>query len=281
MARISSGDTYVEVLPELGGTIARFSTVKDGQTIDWLTPRSEATPGCFPMVPFASRITEGAFIYEGKQISLPVNVQGENVPIHGFAWQSTWRLVKLSERKVLLRYEHRAGAWPWQFRVDLSYSLSGRSLLAEIEVTNRSVSAMPLGLGFHPYFPVTDECQVFANVTHEWLLDEMLLPLKQVAFEPRSWHPQKERLDNVYSGWDQRAEIIWPERENAVILRASECFEHFVLFSPGEYFCAEPISNMVDGFNMMARGEAGHGVNVLAPQSKMFAWMQIEPRLGV
>jgi len=30
-----------------------------------------------------------------------------------------------------------------------------------------------------------------------------------------------------------------------------------------DFFCVEPVSNVTDAFNMMDRGEAGHGTTVL------------------
>ena len=117
-----------------------------------------------------------------------------------------------------------------------------------------------------------------ASVSHQWHLDDELIPKHIERVNSAQWYPAREQLDTVYTGWQREARLSWPDRMAELTISASEHFEHFVIYSQDEYFCAEPISNMVDGFNMLARGEDGHGVTVLGSGEQMTAWVKLEPR---
>lgn len=279
MVTIESGTTSVQVLPEEGALITRYRTVGSSEEIDWLLPRSRKYAGSFVMVPFTSRIAGGQFQFRGERFEIKPNVAGESYPIHGFAWQRSWQVVEQSESSVILRCVEDAGDWPWSYRADLELALEDRNLTLRLDVMNDSQQAMPVGIGFHPYFASTPLCHVDALVNHQWYLDEALIPTHKEAINIDRWHPAREQLDNVYSGWQQKAQLVWPERRAELAMTASECFEHFVIYSEDESFCAEPVSNMVDGFNMMARGEQGHGVTVLESGGRMSGWVKFEPLL--
>lgn len=78
---------------------------------------------------------------------------------HGFARDLPWRVVSVDGQKVVLELASTAATrehFPWDFAVELSYALHGTTLHVEQRVANKSDTAMPFGLGFHPYFYVPD-----------------------------------------------------------------------------------------------------------------------------
>jgi len=56
-------------------------------------------------------------------------------------------------------------------------------------------------------------------------------------------------------------------------------FGHLVVYTPADegFFCVEPVSNITDAFNMLARGETGHGVLVLEPDTEVSGWVEFTP----
>ena len=278
MVTIASGATSLQVLPEAGGLISYYRTQRADRAVDWLIPRSDQHAGSFVMIPFASRVAHGAFRFQGRLIHLKPNMDHERYPIHGFGWLREWQVLEHHESSLCLRYAEDSDDWPWAFHADLTISLEEASLSLDFKVVNDAPAPMPLGLGFHPYFPVSAACSVSAVVSHQWHLDDQLIPTDMERVDPGHWYPARERLDTVYAGWQREARLVWPERGAELTISASEHFEHFVIYSQDDFFCAEPISNMVDGFNMMARGEEGHGVTVLESGEEMSAWVKLEPR---
>jgi galactose mutarotase-like enzyme len=72
---------------------------------------------------------------------------------HGFARNLPWRVAG-ENRLVLEATDATRAQYPWDFRVELSFSLTETTLRIEQRVENQSGEAMRFGFGFHPYFAV-------------------------------------------------------------------------------------------------------------------------------
>ena len=72
-------------------------------------------------------------------------------------------------------------------------------------------------------------------------------------------------IDNTFTGWDRRARIEWPEWDAEILIKSEAPLDFLVMYAPldKDFFCVEPVSNVTDAFNMMDRGEMGHGTRVL------------------
>ena len=95
----------------------------------------------------------------GNRLDLP---QGSyTLAQHGFARDLPWQLQPLSDgsgiRLVLESNPQTLAAFPFAFRLSLDYRLepSALEILATVEHTAGSESAMPFSLGLHPYFAVS------------------------------------------------------------------------------------------------------------------------------
>jgi aldose 1-epimerase len=150
----------------------------------------------------------------------------------------------------------------------------------QVSVTNDHGHRMPLGIGWHPYFPVTSLCSVTTAVTHQWLLDDELFPLRKAAFRLAGFKPGRERLDTVFAGWDRRLIIRWPEKSATLSMQASSPYDYLVFYSPNdEFFCAEPVSNLPDAFNAYAGGADESGTRVLEPGATARASLSLIPEI--
>jgi len=145
--------TRVGIDVERGGCLTEYATSQGGETHHWLVPAGSEYPGCFPMVPFCSRIAHGVFQFGGRSVSLPANDASGTHAIHGHGYQQPWQVLSQEAHSVTLGYEYMPGAWPWHYRVDQQVSLAGARLTLSMQVTNLSDEAMPVGAGIHPFFP--------------------------------------------------------------------------------------------------------------------------------
>ena len=275
----------VVLCPEIGGSIAGFRSQIDGRVVDWLRPadpaalaRGDATGfACFPLVPYSNRIRDGRFTFEGREIRLPRNFGDHPHSIHGHGWQAPWQVAEAAADAAVMEYRHRADDWPFDYTARQHVRLDDEGLTVTLELVNRGDGAMPAGLGLHPYFPRTPETQVLAEVSELWRVDAEVMPLARVrpegAGDPsRGVFADRVALDNVYTGWDGRATIEWPERRAKLDMTAFEPASRaplgfLVLFTPAgeDFFCVEPVSHCTDAFNMAAAGAADTGLRVLAP----------------
>jgi aldose 1-epimerase len=120
------------------------------------------------LAPWANRLDEEAFWANGKKFPFNMtlgNVRGP-VPIHGLlANTNLWEVLEVAaDRKSAhvtsrLRFWNHPelmAQWPFAHEYEMTYRLSNGTLEVKLTVTNLSAEAMPLVLGFHPYYRIPD-----------------------------------------------------------------------------------------------------------------------------
>jgi aldose 1-epimerase len=292
---LSSGDTIVDVAPGIGGAITRYSTAGNRTPIEWLRPAAPRDierkiptgMSCFPLVPFSNRIRDGRFRFGGRSIELPANFPPEPHAIHGQGWQSAWFLHEASADRLTIAHEHSSGHWPFAYRAEQTFSLSQESLRVSISVTNESEDAMPVGIGLHPYFVRTPETWLTADVAGVWLSDERSMPthLVDVPADRRletGIDPNDVALDHNFVGWNGRVLVEWADLGARLALTSEGPFAFLVVYTPPgeEFFCAEPVSNVIDAFNLYAEGRSDTGVIVLEPGENLAGSVTFTPELA-
>jgi galactose mutarotase-like enzyme len=74
---------------------------------------------------------------------------------HGFARNTAFDVVEQSASSVKIAARATAESrlvWPWDFTLELAYTLTDDTIRIGHVVTNESPAPMPFGFGFHPYF---------------------------------------------------------------------------------------------------------------------------------
>lgn len=194
-------------------------------------------------------------------------------------------MIDRAAERVVMEYVHEPDDWPWQYQARQTVLLAGGTLSLTVEIANLSDGMMPAGLGFHPFFPWTGAASIEASARDVWLTDGEKLPRECVPV-PRSWDLSAGRcvaeleLDNCFVGWDGRASILWPERENRLLLEGEWPMLSFLavyLPQARDHFCVEPMSHCPDAINLARDGVADTGVRVLAPGARRSATMILRP----
>lgn len=289
------GRATVEVAPAAGGSIASFYWSVGDTRYDWLRPaapeavvRADAgAMGCFPLVPYSNRIRDGRFAFSGRTIELPSTPDLDPHFEHGHGWRQPWSVAEMTSRSLVLTMAHMPDAWPWHYeaRQDIAVTRDG-ALHVNLGVTNLDETPMPVGLGLHPYFPKTPATQLTASVNGVWAVDADVLPTELVTphgkSDPRLGMPVSAvDLDNVFTEWSGTADVIWPERHARLRLAADGPLAFLVVYTPAAepYFCAEPVSNATDAFNLAAAGRDDTGMAVLSPGQSLYSTVRFTPEL--
>lgn len=279
---LESGDSSVGVSLQDGASITHYRKYMGGNSVDVLRPWQPGASidprdtGCFPLVPFSGRITDGTFKHGVHTVRLPANMLPVPHAIHGEGWQRHWQLIDQGTQTVAMCYEHDASdtayPWPFSYRAEQRLTLAGESLVIELTVTNTGNETMPTGLGLHPYFPRTPLSQVRARVRGMWQTDAQVMPTTHTTAATAlaladGIEVATTTLDNVFSGWQGQACVLWPEHGLTLELNAGSSCEFLVIYTPpGEaYFCVEPTTHCPDAFNLSARGLSPTGHAVVAP----------------
>lgn len=289
--KLQSGDYALTLYPEIGGSIGRFTW----RGIDLLRPMSDAAiaarnsegASCFPLFPFSNRVRNGHFRFEGRDIYLPRNTTGPHVE-HGHGWQRPWSILAQGTSDTTIGFTHdpaQDGTWPFAYRAAMQFDLSDAGLVVTLSAENTGDRAMPFGCGLHPYFPRTPKSRLTAAVTGFWETDAEVMPTRHVdvpaSFDlNRGLAMRNVVVDNVFTGFKGTAEIAWPEHGTGLTVEADPAFAQLVIYVPDQvtqiaemaggilpYFCAEPVSNITDAFNL----SGDTGMIVLAPGSSFRA----------
>lgn len=293
---LRAGSTRLGVAPEVGGSLTRYASERGGTTIDWLRPtppdalaaRSAGGLASFPMVPFSNRIRNAAFRFRGRDVQLPRNFRPEPHAIHGHGWRAPWRVTARAAAALTLEYRHPADAWPWTYVAQQTFDLTAERLRIRFAVTNEADEPMPAGFGLHPYFVRTPRATVRAAVGRMWQADADLMPARLVPPPPQllldgdGLDPDAAPLDNNFVGFGGQAVIEWPEWNARLRIDADPVYACLVVYTPAGrgFFCVEPATNCIDGFNLADAGRADTGVIALAPGDTAAGDVTFTPRTG-
>ena len=275
---LRAGGAGLVLAPSAGGSVARYWLDDGAAMLDLLRPWSAPRPGApleaaaFPLVPYSNRIRAGCFSFRGRDVTLPLNRPPERHSIHGHGWQAGWRPLEVRAHEAAVEYRHEAGAWPWAYRATQRFVLAASSLSVALALRNESDTAMPAGIGWHPYFLRTPRTTVTADVEAIWLTDDEVMPTVLTAPRPgadptRGVMVDAVALDNCFVGWRRRVVIERPESGVRLIMTAETPLDCLVVYTPPHrpFFCAEPVSHVTDAFNLAAAGRADTGTQILEP----------------
>ena len=188
----------------------------------------------------------------------------------------------------MLEYEHRPGAWPWPYHARQSFVLSHGALAITLEVENLAEVLMPAGLGFRTCFARTPEATLTARTSGVWRTGPDMMPTERTSV-PAEWDLAAGRrvagleLDNVFTGWDGRASVSWPEHRARLALEGERPILSFLAIqarSTSDFFCAEPASHCADAINLARTGVPDTGLRVLAPGARRGATLVLRPELA-
>ena len=120
------------------------------------------------LAPWANRLSEEAFWANGKRYAFNMtlgNVRGP-VPIHGLLGNSDyWEVTEVAadkksahvtSRLQFWKHPELMAQWPFAHEYEMTYRLAEGELEVKVTVKNLSADAMPIALGFHPYYRIPD-----------------------------------------------------------------------------------------------------------------------------
>lgn len=255
---LHDGITQLTLAPGAGGAIANWIVAATGQPLlrhaddQALAAGTPRQLGCYPLVPWSNRITEGGFDNPEGWLALAANADNSPLPIHGSAWQQPWQVIEHSARSALLRLESQT---PFAYTAEQRFELNDGRLTIRLQVTHRGDVPIWHGLGLHPYFPRTPHTRLQTSADQVWQCDANSLPT-QLTDLPPHWDFTGERelpavhTDNAFIGWNGQARIIEPEAGYSLEVTSDQGI--YLLFCPEgkPFFCFEPVSHPVNAHHL-------------------------------
>jgi aldose 1-epimerase len=234
------------------------------------------------MAPFANRLDETAFYANGRKYNFDMelgNVRGP-IPIHGFlSAAKDWRLVeaKADGRAAWLTSTldvYKNPQWMQQFpfahTITMTYRLQDGALEVLTRIDNLSNDPMPVAIGFHPYFQLTDSPRdswtLSLDAGARWKLASNLIPtgetepIGQVFPDPRAIALKDLSLDDVFGDLtrdkDGRSVMSVRGKAQQIDVVLGPKYRAAVVYSPkGSAFVAlEPMVGITNSMNLAHKG---------------------------
>ncbi|WP_349254293.1 aldose 1-epimerase [Rhizobium sp. CB3171] len=275
-----------------GGIVLGLWWERNGARLPLLreAPSDEAdarSSGCYPLVPFGNRVKGNRFTFRGKDYVFEPNTPWDPHYLHGEGWQSEWAVLSQSGSEAEIGFSHAGHGTPYAYEARQRFAIHDGCFDMHLDVRNLGPEALPFGLGWHPYFPMTSAATLKAPARRFWTEVEGWLP-GEAADIPGDLNFATARglpyrwVNNGFEGWDGVAEIVWPEHDTRLHLMADQQLRHYFIFisdagfDPGfqrDYFCFEPMSHLANGHNLPDLGD----LTLLEPGEAMSVSLQLRP----
>ena len=263
IVKIKNDNAELNILPDFGGKISSFSfndfNVFRPLPIDNLELLENYKGGCFSLIPFSNRIKNAKFYFDNSLYKIKNNENTLPHSIHGHGYLGKWELIKKTPSTVIISYLHHANTlgWPWEYKVHQTISLDDYTCSIEITITNNSRDLMPFGFGIHPFFNFDDEVKLRFEAEREWIGPPETFPTKTQIIKDDFNYTNGNDLWKIektvsYENFKGNININWVNKKKEITLKADKIFNHLIIHVPSgsEYFCAEPVSQPTDGFNL-------------------------------
>ena len=273
--------------PAVGFNCASFVAVIDGAPVEtlWSEPdfvasgAGKSTRSGIPLLfPFAGRIGDASYTWEGRTYPLTTAGRSDANAIHGFVVDRPWRVIALAADRAEAEFQGSIDApetlaeWPSDYRIRVAYALEGNALHCDVRIDNPGDAALPFGFGTHPYFRVplgggdADACRVTVPALEFWPLADMLptgerLPV-DAARDLRHGVPFRDiQVDDVLSSLIASdgaivATVLDPTSGIEVRQSWTMAFPHCVVYTAParESIAIEPYTTAPDAFRLRDAG---------------------------
>src|SRR5437870_3071766 len=287
-------DTVVSIVPSIGAVV--FEMKIHGANIISFSPASlhafrqrPSYTGIPFLGPWANRLDEQGFYANGKHF--PFNMDLANVtgahPIHGFLSWSPREIVSmnadgksawLTTRLEVYRNPLWMAQFPFAHTIEVTHRLRDGELEVSTKVENLSSDPMPLSIGFHPYFQLTDSprdewtLSVPARIQYVLSTDKIptgeTRPVEKLFPTPQSVALKDFNLDHVFGDLARdasgQARMSVTGKKQKIEVAFGPKYTALVLFSPSgagrgggpprSFVCFEPMTGITDAMNLAHKG---------------------------
>ena len=296
----TKNQTVVSILPAVGN-IAFSMKVKGQEILRWPYASIEefksrpARSGIPFMGPWANRLDEQAFYANGKRYAFDMSLGNINgaIPIHGFlSTTDQWQVVEakadgksawITSRLEFFKQPMWMKQFPFAHTIEMTYQLQDGILQVLTKITNMSSEPMPVAVGFHPYYKLTDsnreDWTISVGARKHWLLSSQKIPTGETE-SVEKFFPNSEaaalkdyNLDDVFSdlaldaqgrahmivkGKRQQLDIMLDRNWRAVVIWSPQPAVTAAAAQPGQgdpnFIAFEPMAGITDAMNLAHKG---------------------------
>ena len=211
------------------------------------------------LFPFPNRLAEGKYQIHGRIHQFPCNDFGNPNALHGFINDKEFSIAEQTTDSLTAYYNYNGefDYFPFPFSFSCKYVLESAALSVYIEIENTGSESMPFGLGWHPYFFVSESIDK-ANmklpnvIQHE--LGEYSRPTGKTIEFPHFLHENTLdgiELDDCFQITEPGNSYISFADERQLEIWQDPQFSYLQIYTPGDRksVAIEPMTCGVDAWN--------------------------------
>lgn len=232
------------------------------------------------LLPYPNRLRDGRYTHAGKTYQFDINNPDTSNSLHGFGKDAPMSVEKVeitdNEATIQCTWQHDGShkAYPFRFTFGIKMTLSKGAFEVEMIFTNDDSIAIPAGLGWHPYFIMServDDTSLQMPESQFIVIDDRMLPTGEK--QPYSAFDTLKKIGTT--NLDNGFFITAKGKEASVILESERGKLHYwqelgvgkwqflQMFTPPhrKSIAVEPMTCNIDAFNNQ------DGLIVLAPNA--------------
>jgi aldose 1-epimerase len=278
--------TEVSIAPSIGNMAYEMKV--NGKNAFWFPFRSPAELKEKPtlcgnpfLAPWANRIDQDAFWANGRKYLLNADLGNlrrdqKNHPIHGVLnFSAAWKLVSAeadaksawaTSRLEFWKHPEMMAQFPFAHTITMTYRLANGVLEVETTLENHSTDAMPVAVGYHPYFRLhdapRDAWKAHLSAKDQVILNAALIPTgerKPASFsDPYALAGTQldDVLTNLIRGADGKSHFWVEGKKERVTVTYGPKYQVAVVYAPSgrDFICFEPMAAITNAFNLAHSG---------------------------
>jgi aldose 1-epimerase len=210
------------------------------------------------LFPFANRIKDGAYAFNGTNYQLDCNDEDNNNALHGLVNNKTFtvskKMLTSSYAEVKLHYKDqgRTKGFPFKYKIELTYTLTKSGINLKVNITNKAEKSFPFSLDWHPYFSSKDLNKSTINFesNQKYVFDNQKIMDKIIDSEMSMPFQIKDtKLDDGFRLENNKIEFLTPEYHLRIISTSENNF--LQLYTPEDLniIAIEPMTGAANNFN--------------------------------
>jgi aldose 1-epimerase len=275
--RNNSTGEFLSVIPSFGGNIHELhlkkrkeihSIILGNKSKDELLGIGNNYYRGSKLSPFPNRINNATYKFKRKTYKLLAN-DGQHA-LHGMLWNAEFAIESKEENKNFAKlvlskiYNNDEKGYPFQYKIEIEYTLKKSYVLVKTKITNLSLTKIPIGDGWHPYFSTgsdIESLQLQIPAKHCLEMDETKIPTGRTRQNKTFLRPKfinKTILDHCFEITSSKKMVetrLFDQVKNITIVlfqkTGKKGYNYIQLYtSPDRKSIAiEPMSCMPNAFN--------------------------------
>lgn len=250
--------TYAKIDLNLGASLQELC-INNTLIIESLAPlKYSETYASSILFPFANRIKDGTYNFNGERYQFEINHKEENNALHGLVFNKTFTVIdkKVSQTEASIKLEYneinKSQGFPYTYSIQLTYTLNDNGLNLNVLIKNTDSKKFPFTLGWHPYF-ISDnlyESTLQFDCNNKLVFDDRMITINVEDYKNNNTFEIKDKnLDDCFVLNSKAIKFSTPSYDMELTTSSKDTFLQLYTPPKTNTIAIEPTTGVSDSFN--------------------------------